>query len=262
MAQTDLLKFDLLEAAQSQKHVTVNDNMVAIDHLLHLDVKQVFLSTPPGSPSGGDRYVVGGSATGAWAGKDYKIAAYIDGMWRFYDPRPGMSAYSEADSTRYDVDASFQWVPQFANGGLGSVTFSAFTKTSDTTLADITNLTATLKPGTYAMRAYLPASANASGGIKLALGGTALCTKITADTKTYNGNSLVAGGSQYIYNSTAAAPTGQLAALTGVVTDIYVEATITVTTAGTVTLRFAQNASFGTGSSILTDARLMFQRII
>lgn len=261
MTDTDLLKFPLIDAGQSQKHVPHNEMVVMVDHLLHLDVKQVFLNTPPGSPTGGDRYVVGGSPTGAWAGKSYKIAAYIDGMWRFYDPRPGMSAYSEADSTRYDVDASFTWIPQFAAGGLGSVTNSAFNKTTDTTLANITGLTATLAPGQYSFRAYLPATSGASGGVKLALGGTALATKITADAKAWNGLSVV-GGARYNYNSTAAAPTGTLAAYTGVVTEIYVEGTITVTTAGTVTLRFAQNASDAATSSILTDARLQFQRIV
>lgn len=260
MTQTDLLKLSLIDAAQSQKHVPANETFTMIDHLLHLDVKEVFRNAPPGSPTGGDRYVVGGSPTGAWASMAYKIAAYIDGMWRFYDPRPGMSAYSEADSTRYDVDDTNAWVPQFAAGGLGSVTNAAFNKTADTTLANITGLTATLKPGQYSFSAYLPATCGAASGVKLALGGTALATKITADAKAWNALA-IPGGARYNYAGAAAAPTGQLVAYTGVVTEIYVEGTITVTTAGTVTLRFAQNVSDAAASSILTDARLQFQRI-
>lgn len=262
MALTDILKFPVVEASQAQKHVPVNEGFAMADALIQLAVKQVFLNTPPGSPSGGDRYIVGGSPTGAWAGKSFKIAHSLNGAWVFYDPKPGMQAYDYTTDAVYTVDTNFTWVPEFSCGKYGSVTFTDFSKTSDTTLAAITNLTATLGPGTYAFRAYLPTVCGASGGVKLALGGTALATKITADTKTFNGNSLVAGGAQYVYNSTAAAPTGQLAALTGVVTDMYVEGTITVTTAGTVTLRFAQNASNATPSTIKTDSRLQFQRII
>lgn len=261
MSLSDILKFTFLEAAQAQKHVTVNENFAQADALIQIAVKQVFLNTPPGSPSGGDRYIVGGSPTGAWVGKEYKIAHSLNGTWRFYDPKPGMQAYDYVNDTVYTVDTNFTWVPEFSCGKYGSVTFSSFDKTSDTTLANITNLTATLSPGTYSFSGYLPATAGASGGVKLALGGTALATKITANAKVYNGASLV-GGDQYIYNSTAAAPTGQLAGYTGVVTDIWVEGTITITTAGTVTFRFAQNASNGTASSILTDARLQFQRIL
>jgi hypothetical protein len=47
------------------------------------------LSTPPGSPAEGDRYLVADSATGAWSGEEGKIAAWQDGAWAFYTPREG-----------------------------------------------------------------------------------------------------------------------------------------------------------------------------
>ena len=41
-------------------------------------------STPPGSPTSGDLYLVGASATGAWSGQEGKIALYNAGTWVFY----------------------------------------------------------------------------------------------------------------------------------------------------------------------------------
>lgn len=46
-------------------------------------------TTPPGSPSDGDAYLVGASATGAWSGQDGSIAIYFSG-WYFYAPKDGM----------------------------------------------------------------------------------------------------------------------------------------------------------------------------
>jgi len=41
------------------------------------------LLTPPGSPSTGDRYLINGTGTGAWASHDYEIAEYDGASWDF-----------------------------------------------------------------------------------------------------------------------------------------------------------------------------------
>lgn len=41
------------------------------------------LTTPPGSPSEGDRYIVGPSATGDWSGHDNEIAEWDGSQWVF-----------------------------------------------------------------------------------------------------------------------------------------------------------------------------------
>jgi hypothetical protein len=41
------------------------------------------LATPPASPPAGSCYLVGGGATGPWAGQDGALATYTDGGWRF-----------------------------------------------------------------------------------------------------------------------------------------------------------------------------------
>jgi len=81
-----------IQAAQSQKHVTVNDDLIQIDALSDLYLLGQFVNAPPGSPADGDTYVVGGAPTGAWTGYAYKIAYCIDGAWRFFAPFNGLRA--------------------------------------------------------------------------------------------------------------------------------------------------------------------------
>ena len=51
-----------------------------------------------GSPANGDTYIVGASATGAWASKDGQIAFYRDG-WLFATPKGGMTAFIRTRSS-------------------------------------------------------------------------------------------------------------------------------------------------------------------
>ena len=52
---------------------------------LNCAVQSVGDTVPPGSPVNGHRYIVGASATGAWATHDDELAIYRDG-WQFYAP--------------------------------------------------------------------------------------------------------------------------------------------------------------------------------
>jgi hypothetical protein len=100
-----------LEAAQAQKHVTVNEAIRALDALVHLSVKDRNLATPPGSPADGDRYLVAlSSATGAWATKEGKVAVYQDGGWAFLEPREGWVLWVEDEDVLL-VYNSASWVP-------------------------------------------------------------------------------------------------------------------------------------------------------
>lgn len=51
------------------------------------------LTAPPGSPSTGDAYIVGPSATGAWASQDDNIAVYDGSTWVFYTPASGFGVF-------------------------------------------------------------------------------------------------------------------------------------------------------------------------
>lgn len=95
MSETLHLKLPYLEAAQAQKHVTVNEGLRALDALVQLSVKSRALNTPPSTPVEGDRYIVATAPTGAWSAAAGEIAAFVDGVWRFFAPQTGWRAFDE-----------------------------------------------------------------------------------------------------------------------------------------------------------------------
>lgn len=101
MDQTANLKLPYILAAQSQKHVTHNEALRALDAIVQLAVADKDLSTPPGSPAEGARYIVGGSPTGAWSGHATHVAAWQDGAWAFYVPVAGWLAWVADESQSY-----------------------------------------------------------------------------------------------------------------------------------------------------------------
>lgn len=82
------------EHAESQTNgeVVANSAYRRIESLFNARIIDRDLSTPPGSPSNGDTYLVAGTGTGAWASHDGEIAFYQDG-WLFADPKGGMTAF-------------------------------------------------------------------------------------------------------------------------------------------------------------------------
>ena len=51
-------------AAQAQKHVTHNEALRLLDGLVQISVLDRGLTSPPGCPADGDRYIVGSGAAG------------------------------------------------------------------------------------------------------------------------------------------------------------------------------------------------------
>lgn len=93
MDQTPNLKLPYIMASQTQKHVTHNEAIRAIDTIAQLSVHERNLTVPPRSPAYGDRYIVAAGATGAWAGRDNQVAAWQGNAWMFYDPQEGWLAW-------------------------------------------------------------------------------------------------------------------------------------------------------------------------
>jgi hypothetical protein len=89
-------KWNLGESGWNQQ---MDENLITIDALLLISVKSATTYTPPGSPAAGDRYIVGASATGAWTGKDGRIAQWdsVTSAWLFYTPKQGWEV--RADDT-------------------------------------------------------------------------------------------------------------------------------------------------------------------
>lgn len=53
-------------------------------------------NTPPGTPAKGDRYIVGGTPTGAWSANAHYIATYDGAAWIFDQPSEGWCAWDIA----------------------------------------------------------------------------------------------------------------------------------------------------------------------
>lgn len=121
MAATTKLLLPLLEAAQAQKHVTVNGAILRLDALVQLSVIDRDLATPPGSPADGDRYLVAASPTGAWSGSAGRIALWQDGAWSFLQPRAGWLIFIEDEKRLIAFDGTaFNEAVTSALGGNGN----------------------------------------------------------------------------------------------------------------------------------------------
>lgn len=118
-----------------------------------------------------------------------------------------------------------------------------FSKTSDTTLANITGLTfTTASGGKYRFKANLFLSCGASGGAKVAISGTNTATKIQYLTSLRTTTAWVGE-----VNTALDGDYGTTAAHVMAIIDGYID----VNEGGTLTVQFAQNASNNTASIVL-----------
>ena len=87
----------LLDAAQAQKHVTVNEALVRADILGAGRVEARDLVVPPAAPADGEAWIVAPGATGAWANQDGSLAMFLNGGWAFVAPWSGVSFWVHAE---------------------------------------------------------------------------------------------------------------------------------------------------------------------
>jgi hypothetical protein len=126
------LQLPYVEAAQAQKHVTVNEALRRLDTVVQLAVRDRTRTAPPPNPGEGDRHIVAAGATGAWAGRAQQVAAYIDGAWVFFVPRPGWFTFVTAEQGIIYYTGS-AWETLTPVGGLESVGRLGINGTADTT---------------------------------------------------------------------------------------------------------------------------------
>lgn len=119
-------------ASQAQKHVTHNEAIRALDALVQLTVADRDLTTPPGSPAEGDRYIVAAVATDAWSGHDGEIAAWQDAAWMFYAPAAGWIAWVADESALLVFDGA-AWATAAATAALQNVPMIGINATADAT---------------------------------------------------------------------------------------------------------------------------------
>jgi len=137
----------------------------------------------------------------------------------------------------------------------GEITATAdLSKTSDTTLANITGMSVSLQASRkYRFEVHLPCTCGASaGGVKAALAGTATWTSIIYDGWTMDGNT-IAGYAR----ATAIATAVGAATTTSTTPTIIIKGFGTVNAGGTFTTQFGQNVSNATASVAKTGATML-----
>ncbi len=94
--------------AQAQKHVTHNEALTRLDLVTQLTVMAFGATQPPSLPAEGEIWALGPGASGAWAGHDGALAAWIGDSWQFITPAPGWRAASGTDLRIWTGSA---WTP-------------------------------------------------------------------------------------------------------------------------------------------------------
>lgn len=73
-------------------------------------------TTPPVSPTNGDRHIVGSGATGPWAGHGDDLTVWRDG-WQFSSPIEGVTIRNLDDASDWIFEGSGGWAVKAGGGG-------------------------------------------------------------------------------------------------------------------------------------------------
>ncbi|MEM9356593.1 MAG: DUF2793 domain-containing protein [Pseudomonadota bacterium] len=141
MDDTPKLDLPYLIPAQAQKHVTHNEALRKLDAIVQLSFIDRDLTTPPSTPSDGDRYIVAVGGEAEWADQASSIAAYQDGAWAFYSPNEGWLAWIDDEDILVAWDGN-SWITASAssdNGGNSGGSLTATNMLGINATADETN---------------------------------------------------------------------------------------------------------------------------
>lgn len=112
MATTPKIGMTEITENQNDKYVTHNDALRILDAIVQCTAIDKDLSEPPGAPSDGDTYIVGGTSSSSsdWNGEDDNIAYYKNTAWIFITPSEGWRCYVQDEGATYQYDgASAGW---------------------------------------------------------------------------------------------------------------------------------------------------------
>ena len=117
---TSRLSLPLVQAAQAQKHVTVNESLARLDGLVNLVLASLYRGTPPAAVVDGTCFAVPPGATDAWAGQEGQIAIGSNGGWVFAPAHAGMKAFVADIGVNAVFDGEVWVEGALTLGGFGS----------------------------------------------------------------------------------------------------------------------------------------------
>ncbi len=165
MSNTPRLGLPLLQAAQAQKHVTVNEALVLLDGASQLVLLSADTTLPPALAVDGDCYGLPVGAQNEWVGRDGDIAIRSNGGWVFMTPQKGWRAQVSDKNAAAIFDGAV-WV-------LGAVALSV---NNAATVHEVLEIDHVLGAGTTdTVPAAIPAMAmvlGVTGRVTTALSGT------------------------------------------------------------------------------------------
>ncbi|MEM6505315.1 MAG: DUF2793 domain-containing protein [Planctomycetota bacterium] len=178
------------------------------------------LTSPPGSPTAGDRYIVASPATGAWTGLENQLVEYIDpnpdpAYWDSLVPNVGIPVYVTSKQLLHYWDST-SWVPIVAGSGALAQVFDAYDATGGQTFttAEITLNLDTVRKNSDANLFSLASdelTINEAGtyififrvSTDVSTGNARSASKCWIETDTGGGFATVAGSEGFMYNRTS-----------------------------------------------------------
>lgn len=146
MTNSPRIGLPYLDAAQAQKHVTMNEALARLDVVAAGQVETMAQASPPGSPAEGEAHIVGSGATGAWTGQDDRVAVFLNGGWDFIAPWIGWRLWVAGESRPAIYDGiGWQLVGQDTSPG-GALTALRHVETDHVVAAGPTSETAAFIP--------------------------------------------------------------------------------------------------------------------
>lgn len=110
MPETANLSLPLVQPAQAQKHITVNESLARLDALTMLKLESIDLSAPPVEAQEGRAWFVAAPASGSWASQAGRIALASNGGWEFVTPARGWRGFV-VDRSSVAIWDGFEWSP-------------------------------------------------------------------------------------------------------------------------------------------------------
>lgn len=146
MSKTSQFNLPLIQAAQAQKHVTVNEALSKLDAMAQMRLSSVTIKSPPNDPKQGVAYWVPSGAIGRWENSIGMIAIYSNGGWVFIVPKIGWRAWVADANERYIFFAGLWRPEQVSISSFGAETQSRIFEIEHVITKGNTNTTTSVIP--------------------------------------------------------------------------------------------------------------------